>query len=368
MNRDELLKKCVDRGVADETSIGTVSHLFYVYLLSALQKGQRVELPSFGTFGTRVVGVKRARKMPYFEAEKELSDKVNERYADLKYLVLGTYELTPALASTEYTGKEAPYDSIAEQMGKEVLIDTHREITLEEYERNLAALQSAQSTKEKPLMPKLNLKDEGMEPEMKPEEEQHPPPTLRSSSTGGWGPSPLLQVVIAVVVLGVLTFALNYFGVIHLWGKKTPTVIEALPEPVAQQQAPETTKVTEAVPPTATPTPTPIPKTATKPVTAAPGSTAPRTPEKTSPGIPPSSGGSFTVQVSSWTTPGKANQQVRNLTAAGYDAFVEEQSVFGETWYRVRIGRYGTEKEAAAAASRFRETLGNGMWVARVHK
>jgi septal ring-binding cell division protein DamX len=349
MNREDLLKKCVDRGVADETSVGTVSHLFYVYLLSALQKGQRVEIPNFGTFGTRVVGVKRARRMPYFEVEKELADKVNERYRDLKYLVLGKYELISALGEEEYTGKEFPHDTIVDQLGKEILVDTHRDVTIEEYERSLAVAKGTKPFKEKRLMPKLNLKDEGMEPETIPGEGEPtvPPPTLRDTTTRGGGPSPLLQVLIAVLVLGALTFALNYFGVIHLWGGKPSTVIEALPEPEVTPPVVDTsTMVAE------TPTPTPTPPR-TKPKTAVPASSA---------------GGRFTIQVSSWVTPSKANQEAQRLTAAGYDAFVEDAMVSGETWHRVRVGRYATEKEAATAASQLQQMLENGIWVARVGK
>ena len=357
MNRDDLLKKCVDRGVADDTSVGTVSHLFYVYLLSALQKGQRVEVPNFGTFGTRVVGVKRARKMPYFEPEKELVDKVNDRYGELKYLVLGKYELIPALGDEEYTGTEAPFDSIADQIGKEILIDTHRDVTIEEYQRSLAATKSAKPIKEKRLMPKLNLKDEGMEPETTPVGEEGPtsaPPTLRSNATGGDGPSPLLQVLIAVIVLGALTFALNYFGVIHLWGKKVPAVVETLPEPDLTTQAPETTKAATTIPETPTPTPTP---------------TKPSKTGKPRPTVPASSaGGSYTVQVSSWSTPSKANAEVKSLSDAGFDAFVEDGVVSGEKWYRVRVGRYASEKDAATAASQLQQMLENGVWVARMGK
>jgi hypothetical protein len=350
MNRDELLQKCVDRGVADETSLGTVSHLFYVYLLSALQKGQRVEIPNFGTFGTRVVGVKRARKMPYFEVEREFADKVNERYRELKYLVLGKYELIPVLAEEEYAGREAPYDALAEQMGKEVLIDTHRDVTVEEYERSLAASKGVKPIKEKRLMPKLNLKDEGMEPETTPVEEEKeiaPPPNLRGGVTGGGGPSPLLQVLIAVVVLGALTFALNYFGVINLWGTKAPTVVETLPEPEVQLPIDTTQMAITPEPPT--PTPTTPPKG-----------------ERPKPSIPPSvGGGKFTVQVSAWVTPSKANAEVQRLTEGGFDAFVEDAVVFGEKWYRVRVGHYTTEKEAALAASQLQQMLENGIWVAR---
>jgi septal ring-binding cell division protein DamX len=353
MNREDLLKKSVDRGVADETSIGTVSHLFYVYLLSALQRGQRVEIPNFGTFGTRVVGVKRARKMPYFEPEKELADKVNDRYTELKYLVLGKYELIPALGEEAYGGKEAPHDSIVDHIGKEILVDTHRDVTIEEYERSLAASKSVKTTEEKPLMPKLNLKDEGMEPETTPVEDEQPtapPPTLRTTATGGSGPSLLVQGLIAVIVLGALVFALNYFDVIHLWGKKAPAVVEALPEAEISTQVPETPKAATITPETPTPMPAPPSKVETPNL-----------------GVPASSaGGKYTVQVSSWMTPSKANEEVNRLSTAGFDAFVEDGNVSGEKWYRVRVGRYATEKEAAAAASKLQQMLENGIWVARV--
>lgn len=348
MNREDLLKKCVDRGVADETSIGTVSHLFYVYLLSALQKGQRVEIPAFGTFGTRVVGVKRARRMPFFEPEQELADKVNERYRDMKYLVVGKYDLIPAFGEEEYKGKEAPYDAGVDQVGKESILDTHRDVTIEEYEKNLAAAKVPTPTKEKKLMPKLNLKDEGMEEEMQPVEpegmgEPTPPtPRLRETATEGRGPSPLLQVVLAVLILGILTVALNYFGVIHLWGKKTPAVTEIIPEPVVTAP-PETARVE-----TPTPTPTPLP-----------------IPEKPKPTIP-SGSGRYTVQVSAWMTQAKADEEAGKLSAAGYSAFVEGAVISGETWHRVRVGRYATEKEAAAAAAQLQQMLENGIWVARV--
>lgn len=353
MNREDLLTKCVDRGVADETSVGTVSHLFYVYLLSALQKGQRIEIPNFGTFGTRVVGVKRARKMPYFEVEKELADKVNDRYRELKYLVLGKYDLIPALGEEEYAGPDVPFEPGGDRLGKEILLDAHRDVTIEEYERSLAASKDEKTTKEKRLMPKLNLKDEGMEPETKPVlEEEAPPPTLHDSTPERGGPSALLQVLIALIILGALTFALNYFGVIHFWGTKPQqAVIQTMPEPEPEPPQVEPTP-SPTVPEAATPTPVPVPK-----------------PEKPKPAPPvTSTGGNFTVQVSSWLTRSKANEEAQKLVNAGFDAYVVTASVGGETWHRVRIGHYGSEKEAAAAASQFQQMLEDGIWVARTGK
>lgn len=205
-------------------------------------------------------------------------------------------------------------------------------------------------------MPKLNLKDEGMEPEPEPtpsgeeEEASAPPATLRSNATASGGLSPWLQVLIAIMVLGALTFALNYFDVVHLWGSRPVKVITSLPEPEQTPPAAETQQqATPEVTPTPTPIQTPPPKTG--------GST--RVPSSVA-------GGSFTVQVSSWASASKANEQVQKLTTAGFDAFVEDATVSGEQWYRVRVGRYGSEKEAASAASQLQKMVEDGIWVARV--
>ena len=140
MNRADILKECVDRGVATESEVGSVSHLFYVYLLSALQRGQRVEVPNFGTLGTRVAGVKKLRKLPYFEPEPDLAEKVNERFKGLKYLVIGKYEPKHSFGDAEFKGKEAAYDPRVDEVGREILLDSNKEVTVEEYERSLAAL------------------------------------------------------------------------------------------------------------------------------------------------------------------------------------------------------------------------------------
>ncbi len=376
MNRDDLLKKCADRGVADQGSIESVSHLFYVYLLSALQKGQRVEVPNFGTFGTRVVGVKRARKMPYFETEKEFADKVNDRYRELKYLVVGKYELSPVPGDEEYRGREMPHDPMVDHLGKEKLVDTQRDITLEEYERNLALSQS----KEKKTMPKLNLKGEGMEEDLKSHdiEEGTPSGPMMREMKESKGPSPVLQAGVAILLLGLITYGLNHFGVIHLWGDKPAKVstTETLPEP--EPYVPPSTPTESAQPPAgdvtqqnppATQTPTPVTPTekGTKQTTPSIKETPKVTPRETPKvNLPTSGSGQYTVQVSSWATRSKAEAEVGKLTRAGLDAFVTEASVAGETKYRVRVGRYSTEKDAATAATQLSNILENGIWVARI--
>jgi cell division septation protein DedD len=384
MNRDDLLQKCIDRGVADEASVSSVSHLFYVYLLSALQRGQRVEIPNFGTFGTRVVGVKRARRMPFFEVEQELAQKVNERYRQLKFLVVGRYEYVPASGEEEYKGKEVPHDGRFEDVGKEVLLDMHKEVPIEEYELGDQAKHVTPPAKEKKLMPKLNLKDEEMGAEGQPQdlgEATNLPPTLHETPTER-GLSPLLQVALAVIFLGLVTFALNYFGVVHLWGKKTPAVVEALPPPeetpapgqggTAETPGAEAGKATT---PEQTVTPTPVPSSKTTPLPGSPagvaatqigkGKSMPGAGERKTAALPPSTGGNFTVQISSWASTAKANAEAARLTSAGYTSFVEDAVVGDRTWHRVRIGKYATAKEAEAAAAELRKVMEDGFWVAK---
>jgi cell division septation protein DedD len=355
LTRDELLKKCVDRGVADKVVVEAVSHLFYVYLLSALQKGQRLEIPGFGTFGTRVVGVKRARRMPFFEPDGDLADRVNERYRSLKYLVLGRYELISVEAETEYKAREEPVELMPEPLGKEMIVDMRHEISLEEYERLARKKAEVRHPKEKITMPQFDLKGEEVAGEPKPEPAR-PEPRLHEAAVEGEGKSVWPKVLIGVLLLALVTVGLHFLGVIQLWKPEAPKVETALPpaEPVTpQEQAPG--------PPTAEAPTTP------KPATPLPGKPAAPTvpPEKRRPEVPAGTG-AFTVQVSSWRSQGKASAEANRLVDAGFDAFVEEGIVEGIQRYRVRIGRYTTRTEAASAAERLSQQLENGTWVARI--
>src|SRR5512143_3978358 len=102
VNRAEVLKRVAARGVAAEAEIGAVSRLLYVQLLSSLQRGQTVEVPGFGIFGTRVAGVKKIRKIPYFQPSPDLARRANARFRDLKPLVVGSYRQVPAAGEVEY--------------------------------------------------------------------------------------------------------------------------------------------------------------------------------------------------------------------------------------------------------------------------
>ena len=339
MTRDELLRKCLDRGVADESTVSAVSHLFYVFLLSALQRGQRVEIPDFGTFGTRVVGVKRTKKIPYFEPDSDLADRVNEQYREMKYVVVGKFEETELTEAAGYSGRAAPYDPLVEKLGREVVIDTHHEVTRGDVEGLLERQKTLNHPKEKPPMPKFNLKEGGAEGEAGGQ--ATPPPTLHEQDSGK-GPGPLVQVLIALLVIGLLTVALHFFGVIRLWGPAPPEQA-AIPEPVP---VPEQQMPVDTTPAPVTPTPVPV-----------------KPPERP---VVQSGTGDYTVQVSSWRSRYKANQEVARLSNAQFDAFMEEGSIDGVRWFRVRVGRYQTEGEAGTAAERLHEMLENGAWVTKV--
>jgi cell division septation protein DedD len=56
----------------------------------------------------------------------------------------------------------------------------------------------------------------------------------------------------------------------------------------------------------------------------------------------------WTVQIRSSPDKKFADNWVNRLKAKGYDAFVAEGDVKGQTWYRVRVGRFSAREEAEA--------------------
>jgi hypothetical protein len=236
-------------------------------------------------------------------------------------------------------------------------------------------------------MPKLNLRDDGFEEDNNPldtDQSVSPPPTLREVGVGGGGAktSTLLMVLAIVAALLLSVFALNYFKVIHLWGKKAPkvTIEQDLPAadlPVASTDAGANPAGTAADPSLTTPELSLEPSTTpagntTAPATTTPATTTPTTttkpkPEPTRKFVPPPSGsGTFTVQVSSWTSKSRAEKEAQKLSTAGMSSFVEDAVIAGENWYRVRVGRYSSSEEAKAAAAELAKSLEGRIWVAKV--
>jgi cell division protein FtsN len=180
--------------------------------------------------------------------------------------------------------------------------------------------------------------------------------------------SPVVLIVLIIAVLGLGVFALNHFGVIHLWGKKPVQVTETFPEPTLLEptipEAAAQPQPAEAQAPPGGAAPTPSAAEATPqvaPPAHKPTSTAP------APAItPPSGTGNYTIQVSSWASRAKAEAEAGRLGSAGLNAYVEEGIVGGTTWYRVRVGRYATEREAKEAIAKMQPGMETDLWVTRV--
>jgi len=231
-------------------------------------------------------------------------------------------------------------------------------------------------------MPKLNLRDEGFEEESNPldsDQSVAPPPTLREVGVSGGGgkSSTILTALLLLVVVAGGVFALNYFKVIHLWGKRTPKITnEAISDQLPAPEMPaaaSTDQGANPAPAEATPTPEPNvePSATAAPASATPAAPAPsrasRAAESAPKFVPPPSGsGSYTVQVSSWTSKDAADREASRLSAAGMSAFVEDAVIAGENWYRVRVGRYASSKEAKDAADQLAHSMEGQIWVAKV--
>jgi cell division protein FtsN len=64
----------------------------------------------------------------------------------------------------------------------------------------------------------------------------------------------------------------------------------------------------------------------------------------------PSASGEYTVQVSAYQSMAEASAFTASLKRKGFSSFVVRAEVAGKgTWYRVRLGRFATEAEAARA-------------------
>lgn len=222
-------------------------------------------------------------------------------------------------------------------------------------------------------MPRLNLKDDGMEEEPLPLDSDKPitpPPTLRDvGGTGGGGRSTILLIFAVIVVLGAGVYALNYFKIIKLWGKKpapTMTMTTLAGESKDENPPPEGTTDQGAAPEAAVANPTPAPETVPVPTVEPSLQPEPTPTAKPKVTIPTSGAGDYTVQLSSWASKGKADREASKLTSAGYTAFVEDATVGGTTWYRVRVGRYASAKEAKEAAGQLSKISDEGAWVTKV--
>jgi len=87
------------------------------------------------------------------------------------------------------------------------------------------------------------------------------------------------------------------------------------------------------------PAPKPVEKKAEKAPPAAPAPSVDQAESK-------ENGKRWTVQVNAFPDERSAKSWVDRLKNKGYNAYVTEVSIKGKTWYRVRVGEYGTREEA----------------------
>lgn len=66
----------------------------------------------------------------------------------------------------------------------------------------------------------------------------------------------------------------------------------------------------------------------------------------------------WTVQVNATTNPEQANQLARGLRAKGYDAYTVQAPMRGQTWYRVRVGRFSSRDKAMELEQRLKTSEG----------
>ncbi|MFN1835825.1 SPOR domain-containing protein [Balneola sp. MJW-20] len=78
--------------------------------------------------------------------------------------------------------------------------------------------------------------------------------------------------------------------------------------------------------------------------------------------------GSYAVQVGAWRSQEKAQEMANMLSDRDYPdvytVMVGDEST-GNVWYRVRIGFFATEADAADLGARLAEELNTGYWVSK---
>ena len=151
--------------------------------------------------------------------------------------------------------------------------------------------------------------------------------------------------------------------------KEFPTFYQALPSgerPIdVARGTPVTAPPPTAVPPATLPPPTSYPSTSTTlahpppppPALPHPGSTTTAPPASLAPPHQAVRGG-FTVEASPTRSRSDAEQQLVSLRKRGYDATLVQVQRDGDTWYRLRVGRYATAEQANDVMRKLRDSEG----------
>ena len=241
-------------------------------------------------------------------------------------------------------------------------------------------------------MPRLNLRDEDPENQPDPMDDEGgdgPPPMPHEYHDGGGHKKTWLILVLIVVLAGGAIVALNQMRIIHLWGKKLPRVVESVSEPSVPLDTTLAGRSKELPASTSTPMPPDLSgkkgagkkgsgqsQLAGKKVTAPQSMSAAAAKEpafsqqSASPShmATPPMGGEYAVQVSSWPSREAADHAASKVTEKGFSAYVVQADVKGQTWYRVRVGGYGSSDEAAKSAEDLQQKGYSGVFVVKEEK
>ncbi|UCD16533.1 MAG: SPOR domain-containing protein [Candidatus Zixiibacteriota bacterium] len=85
--------------------------------------------------------------------------------------------------------------------------------------------------------------------------------------------------------------------------------------------------------------------------------------EEQVPTPPRPSGEGYTVQVAAGTNPTYAHDLADRFIMRGYEAFVTEAVIDGQTFYRIRIGDFETVTEAKNFGAELRDKYSTDFWI-----
>lgn len=132
----------------------------------------------------------------------------------------------------------------------------------------------------------------------------------------------------------------------------SPTLPAAAVAPVLTPTARATPRIAPTAPPTRTAVQV-VAKPTPKPTVAPRAPTAETSREEWA-------DAGWTVQVNATTNLEQAVELARRLKAKGYDAYTVQAPLRGQTWYRVRVGRYASRDQAKEMESRLKDSEGLG--------
>ena len=139
---------------------------------------------------------------------------------------------------------------------------------------------------------------------------------------------------------------------------RTPTTVTTVPEPLPSAPPPAATVATPVAEPAASveaaPTPAEVAASTVEPEPVPPPAAEPAVAKPTSPPASAPSRGGWAVQVGAFGSADTAAKLVRDLSGAGYRAFVSPVARGGKTLHRVRVGPEADKGAAEQLAGRLK--------------